>query len=151
MATLREAIKTALEDDATLGTLLTGGVYDRRGISRTLTPDAFDSNGALQPCAVVTLEVAAPEITGHREWRFERVYFLVWLYEDEGGGYATLDPAALRVRSLLHNQTLATDDGAVHHIEHVGSLGDSYDDTLLAEMTYERFVAFRQRDLGIAT
>lgn len=146
MATLRAAIKGALENDATLAGLLTGGVYDRRGISRTLTPAAFDANGAIEPCAVVTEEVTSP--IGHREWAFERVHFLVWLYEDEGGGYGTIDQAKLRVRYVLHNQTVATDDGAVHHIEHTDSLGDSYDDVLKAEMTYERFVAYRKRGDG---
>ena len=146
MTTLRSAVKSTLENDATLAGLLTGGVFDRRGLNRTTTDGIVDANGALKPCAVVTEETTSP--LGHREWAFERVHFLVWLYEDEGSGYATIDQAKLRVRHLLHNQSVATDDGAVHHIEHTDSLGDSHDDVLKAEMTYERFVAYRKRGDG---
>ena len=146
MATLRGALKTAIEDDATLAGLLTGGVYDPREINRTTTPDAYDANGALKPCAVVALEGASP--LGHREWAFEQVFVVVYLYEEEGNGYASIGQAGLPLRTLLNNQALSTDDGNVHHIQHADSLGDSYDEVLKAEMTYERFVVYRRRGDG---
>lgn len=149
MATLRAAVKTAISGDTTLAGILTGGVYDLRGINRTLTPAAYNSSGALKPCAVVTVEAAVP--LGHREGRFEQVFVVVYLYEEEGNGFAGIGPAALRLRSLLHNTTLSTDDGDVHTIVHADSLGDAYDEVLKAEMSYERFVVYRRRDTGIGT
>lgn len=146
MATLRAAVKTAIEGDGTLAGLLTGGVYDRRGINRTATPDAYDANGELKPCAVVTVEAASP--LGHREWAFEQVFVVVYLYEEEGNGYAAIDQAGLRLRTLFHNETLATTDGDVHHMEHADSLVDMYDEVLKAEMGYERFVCYRRRGDG---
>lgn len=143
MATLRAAVKSVLEGDVTLAAILTGGVYSRAGISRTLTPDAFDSKGAIKPCAVVTEE--ATNRIGHREDKMEMVSLVVWLYEDEGSGYTLIDTAKMRVRALLHDQTVTTSDGYVHHIVHVYSLGDSFDDVLSAEMTHERFTVYRRR------
>ena len=146
-ATLRAAVKAALSGDGTLSGLLTGGVYDRRGLSRTLTPAAFDATtGNIKPCAVVTVDSAVP--MGHREQSFERVYLLVWLYEQDGSGYTVIDQARLRVIEVLHDASLSVDDGAVHTIEYASGIGDSHDDTLGAEMTNVRFVAYRNRGDG---
>lgn len=141
--TLRSAIKSKLSGDATLMATLTGGVFDRRGISRTGTPTAYDSSGNLKPCAVVTIEATTP--VGHPEFNFERVFFQVWLYEQEGNAYAGIDVARDRVRAVLHRATVVISPGGVHEILHADSFGDSYDDTLGAEMTYERFYAWRKR------
>lgn len=144
MATLRGAVKTLLTGDGALSALLTGGVYDRAGISRTLTPAVFDSvTGSIKPCAVVTEQAATP--MGHREFDMERSELIVWLYQDEGGAYAVIDPAKARVRTLLHNQQVTTDTGDTHTIEWAYSLGDAFDDVLSAEMTHERFTVWRTR------
>lgn len=143
MSTLRQAVISLLENDATLMAILTGGVYDRREISRTLTPAAYSVVGALKPCAVVTLEVTTP--LGPAEFDFETVYFQVWLYEEAGNHYAAIDPARDRVRALLHRQSVTITNGCVHEIRHADGLGDSFDEALNAEMTYERFYAWRKR------
>lgn len=142
--TLRQAVKAELAGDATLVTILTGGVFDRRGISRTLTPNAYDTDGTLKPCAVVALETAVP-VGPHPDYRMERVFFVVYLYEEEGNAYAGIDVAKQRIKALLHQQTVTTTPDTVWEIRHADSLGDSYDETLRAEMTYERFFAWKQR------
>lgn len=141
--TLRTAIKSKLSGDSTLMTILTGGVFDRRGISRTGTPAAYDSNGTIKPCAVVTIEATTTK--GPKEFDFEQVFFQVWLFEAEGNHYVNIDPARDRVRALLHRATVTISPGGVHEIIHADSLGDSYDDALGAEMTFERFYAWRHR------
>jgi len=147
--TMRAAVKGAIEDDVTLASLLSGGVYDRRGISRTLTPAAFDANGSILPCAVVTVEAFTSQ--GHRENDFERAFVLVWLYEQNGSGYASIDQARLRVREVLNNASLQADDGAIHTVTYVGGIGDSYDDVLDAEMTHLRFTIDRHTGEGLST
>lgn len=143
MATLRGAVKALLAADVTLMATLTGGMYDRREISRTLTPDAYDTDGTLKPCGLVSIETTTPH--GPKEFDFERVYFVVYLYEEEGNAYAAIDVAKDLVRALLHRQTVSIDTGGVFEILHADSLGDAYDEALRAEMTFERFYAWRNR------
>lgn len=144
MATLRSAVKALLAADTTLMATLTGGVYDRRGINRTLTPAAYSSTtGALLPCAVITQEATAPK--GDAEFDFETIYFQVWLYEEEGNAYAAIDVARDRVRALLHRQVVTISAGGIHEIRHVEGMGDFVDETLNAEASFERFLAWRKR------
>lgn len=143
MASLRDAVKTLLEADATLMATLTGGIYHRGGINRTATPDAYDTAGKLEPCAVIALETTTP--LGPADFDFETVWFAVYLYEEEGGAYAHIDTAADRVRALLHRQTVTISAGGVHEIRHADSVGDQYDDAMRAEMRMERFYAWRKR------
>lgn len=143
MATLRAAIKAALAGDGTLAAILTGGMYDRRGISRTATPSAYNATGELMPCGVVTLETTTTH--GPKEFNFERAFVVVYLYEEEGNAYAAIDPAADRIRALLHRQTVTTTPSLVWEILHTDSIGDQYDDVLRAEMRMERFQVWRKR------
>ena len=142
--TLRQAVKAELEGDATLLATLTGGVYDRRGINRTSTPDAYNDRGELEPCAVVVVEAATP-IGPHPDYRIERVFFAVYLYEEEGNAYAGIDVAKQRIKALLHQQRVTTTPDTVWEIRHADSLGDSYDEVLKAEMSFERFFAWKKR------
>lgn len=143
---LRQAVKALLEADPLLDALLTGGIYDRRGINRTLTPDAYNSTtGALKPCAVIT-ESTTTALDPVKEADFEQVFLNVWLYEEEGNNYATIDQAKDRIRYLLHRKTdLTIDPGCIHEIRHADSVGDQYDDIMKAEMVRERFWAWRKR------
>ena len=142
--TLRQAVKAALEADVTLMATLTGGVYDRRGLSRTSTPDACNAPGELEPCAVVVVEAATP-IGPHPDYRMERVFFAVYLYEDEGNNYAGIDVAKQLVKALLHQQRVTTTPDTVWEMRHADSFGDSYDEVLKAEMSFERFFTWKQR------
>ena len=142
--TLREAIVSLLSGDATLGTTLTGGVYNRRDLSRTATPSAYNTTtGDINPCAVVTMSTPVQEAI--KEAAFERDWFQVWLYEAEGNNYANIDIAADRVIALLHRQTVTVSPGGIHEIQYADGLGDSYDDVLRCEMSYLRFWAWRYR------
>lgn len=51
---MKSIIATYLLNDATLAALLTGGLYyDKIEINRQLTPNAFDSNNFVKPCALL--------------------------------------------------------------------------------------------------
>jgi hypothetical protein len=143
MARLRGAVTAALEGDGTLMAILTGGVYDRRGISRTATPDAYDSRGELLPCAVVAISSDTP--IGPAQYETEQTFFNVYFYEAEGNAYAGIDAAKERVKAVLHQGTVSIDDGQVLEIRHADGIGDSYDEILKAEMSYLRFYAWRHR------
>lgn len=146
MSTIRSVVKALLAADATFAAAATGGVYDRRDINRTQTPAAYNSTtGELKPCAVVVMSTSA-EIA-HREVNgFEQTFFFIYYYAPEGNDYAAIATMQARARALLHNQTLTITDGRVHDkVEFVDSPGDLYDDVLGAEMSYDRFMAYRKR------
>src|SRR5574343_1355685 len=99
MASLRGAVKALLAADATLAATLTGGVYDRRRLSRTLTPDAYDSTtGKLKPCAVVTISSEAAAERALAEYQTEADYVVVYVYEPRGNHYAAIDTAKDRIK-----------------------------------------------------
>ena len=128
MATLRSAVKALLAADTTLLATLTGGVYDRRGISRTGTPAAYDTtSGLIKPCAVVT--VSSDSRIGPAEMGTEEDYLIVYVYEADGNHYAAIDVAKDRIKTLLDRQTVTVTSGKV----------------LDAEMSTVRFLAWRKR------
>lgn len=94
---LEAEFKTAMEADATLMAILTGGVYTsseagRDGITRTDTPDAFDTY--LLPCALVKQRGLIPDgvVSDTIEQLASTVQVVeIWLYEDSG--YANIDLA----------------------------------------------------------
>ena len=143
MTTLREAVIDLLQADVTLMAILTGGVWERREINRTLTPSIYTATGAMKPCAVVLVEATSP--VGPAQFDFEQVFFLVWLYEESGNHYSAIDLARDRVRALLHRQSVAITAGCVHEIRHADGGADFYDDVLSCEAAYERFYAWRHR------
>jgi len=145
LTTLRTQVQATLAADGTLAAILTGGVYDRRGINRTATPAAYDSRGQLKPSAVV-VESTQEEISTHPDAAgFVRHWFQVYYYEAEGGNYANIDAAKARTRALLHGQKIAVTDGVIHQIRFADGGPDWYDDALLAEASYDRFFAWRRR------
>lgn len=96
------AVRDYLAADAALTALLPGGVHTGTGeISRQKTPEAFDANGELLPCALVTATndtVDGP--TGYAG----RLLVSVWLYHRTSD--AANETAAARVRTLLHKHPL---------------------------------------------
>lgn len=146
MSTIRSAVKALLAADATFIGLATGGVFDRRGINRTQTPAAYNATtGELKPCAVVVMSTATE--LAHREVNgFEQDFFFVYYYAAEGNAYATIEQMRDRARALLHNKTLTVTQGKVHDkLIFADGSPDLYDDTLQAEMAYDRFYAYRKR------
>ena len=93
--------------DATLTSLLTGGVFTsglagEEGISRDTTPDAFDPDGYLQPCALVVQQgnIADGQVVDYDTQTISSIQRVeIWLYQDRG--YATIDAAAARLRTLF--------------------------------------------------
>jgi len=140
MATLRETILAALQTDATLAAILTGGVYGEP-VSKTYTPGASDGDkgGKLKPCAVLSFETSAPDgpIPG-----CERQFFTVYFYDHRG--YANIDAAQRRVKVLLDrraNVDLGI-DGLVYEFRHAEDSRDLRDPELDdAPMRFSRYSA----------
>ncbi len=131
MATLKDAVRTTLEGDATLSAILTGGVYDASEVERDgVTADNVqrDANGRVKPFAVLRWRGSAPDfVLGTHE--AERRYLEVWLYEDTG--YTNIDAAERRIKTLLHRKTFAdTDNEGLAWARWVHDLGESSADEL---------------------
>lgn len=101
------AAKTILEADATLLATATGGVWDydetgRKGLSRTLTPTAFDANGIVKPCVLLKLRDAVPDgmlVDDGSQTQSLREVLEVWCYQDSG--YGAIETMQARVYTLL--------------------------------------------------
>lgn len=135
---LRSAILAVLANDATLTTTLTGGVYGEPEISRQATSAAFDANGEIKPCALVTVEAedpAGPFDTSSRA--FVAVYFYART------GYSAIDTALARVYALLH-RTRVNNEG-VWEIRHAGDVRDQADPALGCVMSMSRYQVMWKR------
>jgi len=99
------AILAALQGDAALGTILTGGLYDGVAvddISRQTTPSAYDEWGEMKPCAILKPETQAP-VGPHPDGA--RLFVALWFYQQRGA--AQIDAARERAYQVLHRATLA--------------------------------------------
>lgn len=129
---VRSAILAVLTGDATLMATLTGGAYGEPEISRQATPAAFDANGEVEPCALLTMEAedpAGPFGTSSRA--FVAVYFYA------RDGYSAIDTALARVYALLHRQRVS--DEGVWEIRHAGDVRDQQDPALGCAMSMSRY------------
>lgn len=135
---MRETVKTALENDATLAGVLTGGVWSETEISRVETAGAFDANGEVLPCALVREETETP-------WgplpTSSRLYLAIYLYQRRG--YDRIDAAMERIFTLLHQQKLG--QAHVWEITHADDVRDQQDQALDCSLGISRFVATRRR------
>jgi hypothetical protein len=106
-------IKAVLEADATLLALATGGVWSfdetgSEGINRTLTPAAFDANGILKPCVLVSARDANPGFNiADDSGQYMDVRQVVECYLFQFGGYATIESMAARCYVLLHAKMIS--------------------------------------------
>ena len=98
MATLRAALKTLLEADATLVATMTGGLHDSTEISRSGTPSAYDDRGDLKPCGVLRVGTMTPLDPFDTA---ERQFFSLYFYQ-KPGGYTSIDAMKYRAKTLLH-------------------------------------------------
>lgn len=136
-----DAILTLLQYDAALAGVLTGGVHRAVEISRQATPDAFDGNGELLPCALLKQETATPwgphDDSG-------RLYVVVYFYQRSG--YDNIEAARKRVYDLLHRVKVTPEDGSGNYdIRHGNDLIDIEDGALNVPMAMSRYVATVQR------
>lgn len=110
--TILSAAKTILEADATLLATATGGVYDFNetgalGVNRTLTTDAFDSNGLVKPSVLLRLRSSTPDgfiNDDANQSRSSRDMLECWFYEN--AGYININTMRDRVYTLLHGVQL---------------------------------------------
>ena len=112
-------ILAALQGDAALAGILTGGMYDGtevNDISRQATPAAYDQNSELLPCAILKPENQSPA-GPHPDG--SRLFVTVWFYQQAGS--AAIDLARIRAYHLLHRATLAG-SGGLWDIRHVNDL-----------------------------
>lgn len=98
--------KTVMQADATLMSVLTGGVYTvdtigRDGISRDTAPAAFDSDGYLKPCALVKQRGQVPDNqVVDKSIASASQVVEIWLYQDSG--YTAIDSAVSRIFLLFN-------------------------------------------------
>lgn len=136
-----DAILAALQADSTLTTTLTGGLYRAKEISRQETPNAYDANGELLPCALVKQETATP---WGPIYDSGRIYATVWFYDRDG--YTAIEAARKRVYTLLHRAKLTPVDGSGNYdIRHSGDVLDQEDPVLSVPMAMSRYVCTVQR------
>lgn len=112
-------IFSALEGDAALATILTGGLYDGtevNDISRQATPAAYDDNSEMKACAIVKPETQAPA-GPHPD--SSRLFVTLWFYQQNGS--AAIDAGRERAYQLLHRATLAG-SGGLWDVRHVNDL-----------------------------
>lgn len=103
------SILAALQGDAQLTAILTGGVYDGTevaDISRQATPAAYDDYSELKPSAILKPETQAPA-GPHPDG--SRLYVTLWFYQQSGS--SAIDAGRVRAYQLLHRTTLAGSDG----------------------------------------
>lgn len=139
------ALYNVLIADGTLTGHLTGGIYRAEtidSISRQNTPNAFDANGEILPCALLKSESVTPwgpHYDGARE------YVLLYFYQRFG--YAAIRPARQRVYELVHRTKIApVGTDKLWRIDHANDILDSGDQALGAAMILSRYVATIERN-----
>ena len=141
MATLRAALKTLLEADATLVATMTGGLHDSTEISRSGTPSAYDDRGDLKPCGVLRVGTMTPMDPFDTA---ERQFFSLYWYQ-KPGDYTSIDAMRCRAKTLLHTKRVTISPGFVYEIRHADDFGDSWDDVLGCPMSYSRYSVIQLR------
>lgn len=99
---LSDDIKSALEADLDLMTLLTGGIHnDVEEINKQITPDAFDANGEIEPCALIKYGTEYP-LRGY----LNSVQTPLTIYFYQRAGYDVMEPAMGLVFDHLNEQKI---------------------------------------------
>ena len=135
---LSDDIKTALEDNDDLMTLLTGGIFNEvEEVSRQNTPEAFDANGEIQPCALIKLGVETK--TGPHA-RSVRTPFRIYFYQRQG--YDVIDPAMNLVFDDLNDKQIGA---RVWNIEYGSEINQQRDQALDCALESQVWNAIRNR------
>lgn len=131
-------IQGVLEADDDLMAILTGGVWtDVEEINRQNTPDAFDANGEIQPCALIKLGNEY-KITDTR--RAVRTPVTIYLYQRQG--YDSTRPAMVRIHDDLNERRIGA---GVWNIEYETTVYQQRDQALDCALETLRFTAARMR------
>src|SRR5690554_4223310 len=132
--TVKDTIKSTLENDAEMAGYLTGGVYALAEIKRTdpACEDAFDEFGEILPS--VNLRVTTTNPTGPTGL-FEESFISLFYYQYRTSGTAAILSAAMRGKELLHNVQLE----GTFQVFHVGRNPDLEDEALEASLIIDRY------------
>lgn len=110
---VESTLKAVLEADATLLALATGGVWSwdetgEKGLSRTLTPAAFDSFGVIKPCVMVGARAANPDPSiADDTGQIVATRQVVECYIMADSGYSTHESIANRIYTLLQAKMIS--------------------------------------------
>jgi len=124
MATLRAAVKTFLEADATLTGYCTGGIWDaseldRKGLTAQ-TPGVMDAKGRLKPVLLIRWKTATgKEIAAYSERRFVEFY----IYDDLAA--AAIELVKARLKALLENKKFSAADFGLCKFRWASDLGET--------------------------
>lgn len=140
MTTLRTAVKELLEADAMLSALLTGGVLDADDLPRDgggVDYAPRDATGVrIAPFAVLRWKQSTPFDSQHV--RAEKQTLEVYLYADSG--YSTIESAANRVKSILHQSQVNGDDRSLVTVLYVYQSSELVADELnQCPMQFQRY------------
>ncbi len=136
---LSDDIKAALEADAPLMILLTGGIFnDVEEINRQDTPGAFDATTKdLKPCALIKIG------TESKRGPYERsVQTPVTIYFYQRARYNVIEPAMEMTYDILNDQRIGT---GVWQLIYDISVNQQRDIPLDCPLGTHRFVAVRHR------
>lgn len=135
---LSDDIKTALQADAPLMALLTGGIFnDVEEINRQLTPGAFDANKELKPCALIKL---GTELKSGPHDRSVQSPITIYFYQRQG--YDVIEQAMEKAYDDLNDKRIGT---GVWQVMYEISVPQQRDTSLDCPLGMQRWVAFRHR------
>lgn len=130
------AILTLLQYDEDLAELLPGGIYDALEISRQDTPEAFDENGELQPCALVK---SGNETSMEAVTAAVRTPVSIYLYQRRG--YAEIEQATGIIFALLHRQHFGSE--SIWEVRFNTEIARTRDDALDCSLAVQRYDVVR--------
>jgi len=135
---LSDEIKTALEEDDGLMTLLTGGIFNEvEEISKQNTAAAFDANGEIKPCALIKLGV---ETKAGPYSRSVRTPVRIYVYQRQG--YDVIYPAMDLMFDDLNDQKIGE---RVWNIEFSNDIKGQRDQALDCALESQVWNAIRNR------
>jgi hypothetical protein len=115
MATIRTALRTLLENDAALGALLTGGVFDASELPQDgggMSSAPKEANGVtIRPYAIIRFAASS----AGEAWEHAELRTMVEIYAYQSVGYATIESALARIQLLLHDKYITADDRQIAH------------------------------------
>lgn len=125
MTTLRATVKATLQANAPLMALLVGGVLDASVLDFTgegASQAPRDTDGVtLLTHAVIRWGEVSPNGSS-RKIADEAETFEIYVYQDTG--FDVIESALIKIKKLLHDTYLSTDDRALAHVNRVFTSGE---------------------------
>ena len=137
---ISDDIKTAMEADAALMAVLTGGVHnDVEEISRQGTPTAFDADMEIKPCALIKFNTEIP-FSAAKIANAVQTPLTIYFYERSG--YANIESAMGLTFDLINDSQIGTN---VWRLEFDVAVYQQRDTALDCPLGSLRFIAKRLR------